>query len=697
MLSLGMVMWCVTSIVPAFAMGTPEEQGEDIFSLGEVIVSGRADNIEAGETVHVITAEQIKKSSARTLDEALNMLSDVNVQVGNEGIPRVEIRGFKTRQVLLLLDGIPMNSAFDQQFNPAAIPVENIAEIKVTAGASSVLYGQGGLGGVINIITKKGTKGLTGMVGVESGDEEPYLIKGSLSGGLGKFDFFASGSVFRRDSFPLAKPFNASLEEAAGYRKNSDSTRDNAFFNLGFTPSNYLTVALTGNWVQGGYGKPASAINDKFDPYAPRAKFGRVDWFGGYTLQLAADYTPTRALNVRSMAYYNRVDEDNNQYDDENYGPISTGEVLPDGTIKPTNPNVPNSFQLRNTGITRGVSVQPRYDLGQAGAITLGLSSEWDTWRDSGLVKTGGNGGSGGGSQGGHGIGGGSPPYQLYPVASNHDLYIVSAALEYTVSPTVNWGLAAGFGYFWQIRDEANPNGYSVSASTYYDVFRGTRLKAAFQRNIRFPSLSQLYLRDTNNPNLLPETVYHYQLGVAQQLPWRSVFKIDGFRSDLYNFIALNQNVIPAKNTNYSLYRFTGFETTLETNFLPRLSMKGSYTYLNSQDLSGVGRDEVQYVPRDKFTLVSRYDFDFGLTPFVSVIYVANSFVYTKQQIATVKKAQMTDYTVVNVKLSQRLYKDRLLLYVGADNIFNTDYEQSYGIPRPGRFIFGGVEYWFKI
>lgn len=683
MLLVGVIMLTSVSAHEAAAMGSPEDQGEDIFNLGEVVVSGRSDGVEAAETVHVITAEEIRKSSARTLDEALVLLSDVNVQVGNEGVPRIEIRGFRTRHVLLLLDGIPMNSSFDQQFDPSMIPVENIAKIKVTAGASSVLYGQGGLGGVINIITKKGRKGVNGMVGFESGDGQPYLAKGSISGGKGMFDFFASGSVFRRDHFPLAKEFNASLEEAAGYRKNSDNSKENAFFNLGFTPNSDLTIALTGNWVEGGYGKPASAINNKFDPYAPPAKFGRVDWFGGYTLQLAADYSPSNAFSMRSSIFYNRIDQDNNQYDDENYTSFD-------------NPAIPNSFKLRNTGINRGASFQPKYDLGRAGIITLGLSGEWDTWRDSGLVKTGGSGGTGGGSQGGHGIGGGSPPYLLYPVSDDKDLFICSAAAEYEVNPIDKLGISVGFAHHWQFRDEKNLADYGVSLSSYYDLFKETRLKAAFQRNIRFPSLSQLYLRDTENPNLVTEKVYHYQLGVEQKLPWKSQFKLDGYRSDMYNFIALNQNIVPAKNTNFSLYRFLGFVTELDTNFLPRLALKASYTYLRSEDLSGVGREEVQYVPRDKLTVTGKYDFECGLTPFVSVIYVANSFVYTKQQVATVGKQKMADYLLVNLKLTQKLYQDKVTMYIGTDNLFNKDYEQSYGVPRPGRVIFGGLEYRFS-
>ncbi len=687
----------------ASAMGTPEDQGEDIFSLGEVVVAGKADGIEAAETVHVITADEIKKSSARTLDEAINLLSDVNVQVGADGVPRVEIRGFRTRHVLLLLDGIPMNSSFDQQFDPSLIPVDNIAKIKVTAGASSVLYGSGGLGGVINIITKKGAKGLKGVAGFESGDGEPYFARASVSGGRGKIDFFASGSVFRRDKFPLAKDFTANIYEANGYRKNSDNTRDNAYFNMGYTPNDKLYIALTGNWVQGGYGKPASAINNAFDPYAPKAKFGRVDWYGAYSLQLASDYTPSPELNVRSSIYYNRIDQDNNQYDDDNYGNmILTVDghyvIRPEtGGIIGTNPSIPNSYLLRNTGITRGASIQPKYDLGKWGIVTLGFSGEWQTWIDSGLVKTGGNGGTGGGAAGGHGVGGGSPPYDFFPVSDHFDLFVSSAAIEYSVSPVKDLGFAIGYAHNWQFRDEKDTDDYSVSVSTYYDLFKGTRLKAAFQRNVRFPSLSQLYLRDSNNPDLANEKVFHYELGLRQNLPWNTVFDIQGFRSDLYNVIVLDQSLTPPKNENFSLYRFHGFETSLATNFLPRLNLKAGYTLNISQDLSGVGRDEVQYVPENKFTFTGSYDFKSGLTPFISVIYVGESYVYSKQQIPLVSKEKMANYTVVNVKLNQKLYKNKLNLYIGADNLLNKNYEQSYGIPRPGRFIYGGIEYNFNI
>ncbi|MRR14313.1 TonB-dependent receptor, partial [archaeon] len=310
----------VLSAAQVRAIGTPEEQGEDVFDLGEVVVSSSALNaMEAAETVHEISAAEIKRSGARTIDEALVLQSDVNIQVGNEAVPRVNIRGFRSRHVLLLLDGVPMNSSFDQQFDPSMIPTENIEQIKVTAGASSVLYGQGGLGGVVNIITKKGLQDINGTLGYEAGDGQPYLGRATISGSRGRVDFFLSGSTFKRDHFPLAKNFDASTEEAEGYRKNSDSKRDNAFLHLGYTHDQDLYISMTANWVRGEYGKPASAIDNRFDPYAPPAKFGRVDWYGGHTFQLSADYSASKEFSLRSMVYYNRVDQDNNQYDNENY------------------------------------------------------------------------------------------------------------------------------------------------------------------------------------------------------------------------------------------------------------------------------------------------------------------------------------------------------------------------------------------
>jgi len=240
---------------------TEDTSGEtSAFTLGEIVVTGKKPGVEAAGAVREVTSADIEASGARTLDEAINLLPGVNIRTGGEGVPRIDIRGFRTRHVLLLLDGVPFNSAFDQQFDPTRIPVENIARIKVTTGPSSVLYGQGGLGGVINIITKKGTRKLSGMAGIETGDHEPYRAKGSVGGSAGKFDFFLSGSTSKTDGFPLSGDFRPTSLQGKGYRGNSDNERNNVYANVGFSPTKDLTFGLTFTYTGGEYGKPASII-----------------------------------------------------------------------------------------------------------------------------------------------------------------------------------------------------------------------------------------------------------------------------------------------------------------------------------------------------------------------------------------------------------------------------------------------------
>jgi outer membrane receptor protein involved in Fe transport len=120
--------------------------------------------------------------------------------------------------------------------------------------------------------------------------------------------------------------------------------------------------------------------------------------------------------------------------------------------------------------------------------------------------------------------------------------------------------------------------------------------------------------------------------------------------------------------------------------------LRAAYTYLNSEDKSDSGKDELQYRPKNRFSFEGKYDFDFGLTPYVSVLYVADQYFYSNVNKGPLLKGTLNNYTLVNVKLNQKLLEGKMNLYVGADNLFDENYETSYGFPQPGRFIYGGIE-----
>ena len=186
------------SVCRPLSAAEADEKNAGVYTLGEVVVSARQDVVETAGTVREVTAEEIQNKDARTLDQALQLLPGVEIRTGAEGTPRVDIRGFRSRHVLLLLDGVPLNSTYDGQFDPSIIPTENIAKIKVSYGANSVLYGQGGMGGVINIITKKGKGGNSRHGLPERPGKARNVWDDSTRGAAKGADFFVSGSSSAR-------------------------------------------------------------------------------------------------------------------------------------------------------------------------------------------------------------------------------------------------------------------------------------------------------------------------------------------------------------------------------------------------------------------------------------------------------------------------------------------------------------------
>jgi vitamin B12 transporter len=630
-----------------------QEEPDGRNTLGEVVVSAGALGVESAGTVRTVGAEEIRNRGARTLDQAIALLPGVNLRTGGEGSPRIDLRGYRTRHVLLLLDGIPMNSALDMQFDPSSIPTENIEEIKLTSGGSSVLYGHGALGGVINIVTRRGSGKLHGTLAGETGDHEPYQASATLSGGNDSFSYFMSGSASKVDSFPLSGDFSATYEQPTGYRRNSDRERNSILASLGYTPTADLALGVTVNYTGGSYGRPTSAISDANDPFASPPKYVRVEDYATLSLQLAAEYAGTERLTVRGWAFLNRQDEEVSQYDDRNMN-----SFLVDG-----------SFREDAESSVQGITLQPRYDLGAAGSLALSLGIERHSFDNDGTLTV--------------------VPGGAVSLLRHESLSLYSAALEYEISPLPGLGLVAGYGHYWQNRDDEDEDDYSVLAGASYDLTPQTRLKGSFKRSIRFPSLGDLYDTSKGNPFLVAERAYSYEAGVEQKLPFNSTVSLTGFYSQAKNLIQKEQ--LSGRNSNLADVRFSGAEAAAATRF-EQLMLRASYTYLHSVDNSRAGRDGVQYNPRDKATLEAKYDFACGFTPYLSLLYVGNQYFYTKESVAVVQKAQLDNYAVVNLRLSQRLWVDRVTLYAGADNLFDRNYETSYGFPKAGRFIYGGAE-----
>ncbi|GAX62595.1 outer membrane cobalamin receptor protein [Candidatus Scalindua japonica] len=109
------------------------------------------------DSVTVISKEQINQQKATTIFEALRSVPGLNLRKSG-GIGRltsVTIRGSNTNQVLVMIDGVQVNSPTLGSFDFANLTTDNVERIEVVRGPQSTLYGSDAMGGLVNIVTKK--------------------------------------------------------------------------------------------------------------------------------------------------------------------------------------------------------------------------------------------------------------------------------------------------------------------------------------------------------------------------------------------------------------------------------------------------------------------------------------------------------------------------------------------------------------
>ena len=115
---------------------------------------------ESPSVVTVITADDIKKMGAVSIEEVLETVPGFHVSSANGFVPAYVIRGIfspLSSHVLVMQDGIPVNdpSNSGKLFSYTHL-TKNISKIEIIRGPGSALYGADAFAGVINIITKRG-------------------------------------------------------------------------------------------------------------------------------------------------------------------------------------------------------------------------------------------------------------------------------------------------------------------------------------------------------------------------------------------------------------------------------------------------------------------------------------------------------------------------------------------------------------
>ncbi len=221
---------------------------ESIQRLPDVVVSASRVPVlsrEVGSAVTVITAEEIERKQVRIVSDILREVPGIAVsRSGTVGTKtQLRIRGAEANQTLVIIDGVEVNDpSGDSEFDFGNLLASDIERIEVLRGPQSALYGSDAIGGVINIITKKGRGPVTGVLTLDGGSFRTGQASASLRGGGDQYHFSLGATGFRTDGVSIARESEGNTE-SDGHRNQTYNVK------LGVIPLENLEIDLIGRYV----------------------------------------------------------------------------------------------------------------------------------------------------------------------------------------------------------------------------------------------------------------------------------------------------------------------------------------------------------------------------------------------------------------------------------------------------------------
>ena len=238
------------------------------------VTSSRLGGSIIGASTSVITAGDIEHSPAQTLSDILGQQAGVQVTHllgGPTGTQdTVDLRGFGAfaqSNVLILVNGRRYQDFDLQGFDFSSIPLNSIERIEITRGNSgAVLYGDGAIGGVINIVIKKASAA-------------PFA--GRFEGALGSYGYQEGRISADSSSGPWSASVFGNVATSSGYRQNSELRQQNVVGNLNYkTPdwSGSLNIAADAQHQNLPAGLPNLPLVYPITLDNPRASVTPLDW-----------------------------------------------------------------------------------------------------------------------------------------------------------------------------------------------------------------------------------------------------------------------------------------------------------------------------------------------------------------------------------------------------------------------------------
>jgi vitamin B12 transporter len=246
---------------------------ENVANLDTITVSSATKSAQSIKDItsnlDVITSEEIEEKHYTTVVEALNSVAGINFS-NNGGLgtqTSVYLRGFDSKRILVLIDGIRYNDVTGLSGAPFEhLMIADIQQIEIIKGAQSGIWGADASAGVINIITKSAQKGAHASANVEYGSFNTKKYGLSASYKADNYYTKISSQKITTDSFSSKVPNDMDVEDFERDGYTNITTNIKAGFNI--TDTNKVDILHTIIHAESAYDTDVYDSSWAIDPIA---------------------------------------------------------------------------------------------------------------------------------------------------------------------------------------------------------------------------------------------------------------------------------------------------------------------------------------------------------------------------------------------------------------------------------------------
>ena len=619
-----------------------ETDSVKVNSLKEVFVTDTKfaqSKEKSGKVIEVITAEDLAKKSGQSLATVLSQVAGVEIN-GNQSANGKNlgyyIRGGKNRQVLVLIDGIPVTDAsgISFEYDLRLLPVEQVEKIEIMKGAAGTLYGTGAATGVINITLKKSDKkDIQGNAYVSIGsnntsDNHHYngqdFNQGiSVSGNNKKINYFAGlNSTETKGMSQIAEPTIGS-----DYEQDSFS-RQNLLGKIGFRATDKLSLDFFG-----GYDRIKNDYDFSFD----NTSFNDTDINITTSEQIRFGISPKYKYNKGEFVInsgFTKITRD--------YTELNTFANTMDYSVYDSRSIVLDGFNKYNVSKQFFVILGANYQFHDMESNTPFSSIENESTK--------------------------------FNIIDGYTTLVYNSNFGFNVNAGARLNNHSSYG---------NNFVYNFNPSYNFPTSFPLKVLASYSTANITPSLYQLY-SEYGNPNLTPEKNATIEAGFETELISKKVkLNAVAFYRDQNNVIDFyfNPDTFDAYYVNVNgETKAKGVETTLNIALTSKLQLNGNYTFTQ------VDKALDRLIPKHKVN--ASLGFQPTIRTFLSVDYqyfAERNDAFFDGNTFGVVTTELGSYQLVNATAKYELIKNRLSLFGAVTNILNEEFVENIGYSTRGR------------